>query len=112
MGITFKEGVPDSRNSKAVDVYNSLLSLGAQIAVYDPLAYADEVEHEYGIKLCAQDDLAGSDLVVVAVAHQDFKSFILNNLKVIAKPGAFVFDIKNILSKDEIEKLGFKYWTL
>jgi len=112
LGITFKEDVPDSRNSKAVDIYKGLSSLGAQISVYDPLAYHDEVEHEYGISLCEQNDLQSSDLVVIAVAHLDFKDLVLNNLNNIAKPGSFIFDIKKILSKEAVEKKGYKYWTL
>ena len=111
-GITFKENVPDARNSKVADIYFGLVKNGLQPYVFDPLAYADEVEYEYKIKLVGKDSLPKADLLVIAVAHDEFKSILGDQLDAIINPGAIIFDIKNILNRKEIESKGYKYWTL
>ncbi len=110
-GITFKENVPDSRNSKAVDILKELKNRGAQVQVYDPLAYEDEVQHEYNLKLSKKEDLGLADILFVVVAHDNFKDD-LKDINNFLKPGGLVVDIKNILNKGEIISQGFNYWTL
>lgn len=110
-GITFKENVPDSRNSKAVDILKELKNRGAQVQVYDPLAYEDEVQHEYNLKLSKKEDLGLADILFVVVAHDNFKDD-LKDINKFLKPGGLVVDIKNILNKGEIISQGFNYWTL
>jgi UDP-N-acetyl-D-galactosamine dehydrogenase len=110
-GVTFKENVPDSRNSKAVDIIRSLEKNGAQVQIYDPLAYHDELLHEYNLKLTNKDDLSVADVLFLVVAHDIFKDD-LKEIKKFLKPGGLVVDIKNILNKEEIISLGFNYWTL
>jgi UDP-N-acetyl-D-galactosamine dehydrogenase len=69
LGLTFKENVPDLRNSKVVDVIRNLETLGHHVTVHDPLADADEAVHEYGLVL-KPDALAHHyDIVIGAVAH-------------------------------------------
>ena len=73
LGITFKENIPDIRNSKVVDIYNELKEYGIEVYVYDPYAYPEEVKEEYGIELI--DDINERkpyDAVVVAVKHKQF----------------------------------------
>ena len=72
LGLTFKENVPDMRNSKVVDIVSELKSFGAAVQVHDPLAVAGEVRHEYGIELMARDAIAPADAVVLAVPHQAY----------------------------------------
>ncbi|MFN7167912.1 MAG: nucleotide sugar dehydrogenase [Pannonibacter sp.] len=72
LGLTYKANVPDTRNSKVVDLITELQSFGADVRVHDPLADADETTHEYGLSLSALEDLAGSDAVVLAVPHRGF----------------------------------------
>lgn len=110
-GITFKENVPDSRNSKAVDILKELKNRGAQVQVYDPLAYEDEVQHEYNLKLSKKEDLELVDILFIVVAHDNFKDD-LKDVNHFLKPGGLVVDIKNILNKGEIISQGFNYWTL
>lgn len=110
-GITFKENVPDSRNSKAVDILRELKNRGADVQVYDPLAYEDEVAHEYDLKLTKKENLSVADLLFVVVAHDNFKEDLLD-LKKFLKPGGLVVDIKNILDKNIVISAGFNYWTL
>ncbi len=110
-GITFKENIPDSRNSKAAAIYDELKKEKITATVFDQVADEQEVEHEYSIKLCRANP-PQADVLVVAVAHAEFKNMLNSNLSKYAKPGALVFDIKHILNKSEVEKLGFNYWTL
>jgi UDP-N-acetyl-D-galactosamine dehydrogenase len=95
LGITFKENCPDIRNSKVIDVINELKSFGCLVDVYDPWANPDEVKHEYKIdSLSFIADLPhfinGHTTIVLAVAHNEFKSIDLSTIK----PGAIIYDIK------------------
>src|SRR5262245_5499599 len=72
LGVTFKEDVPDVRNSKVVDIVSELKSFGATVQVHDPLAAASEVQREYGIELMDQSDIAPADAVVLAVPHKSY----------------------------------------
>ncbi len=72
LGMTFKENVPDARNSKVVDIVNGLKSAGADVQVHDPMASADDARHEYGIDLIAMDRIKPADAVVFAVAHDEY----------------------------------------
>jgi UDP-N-acetyl-D-galactosamine dehydrogenase len=70
LGLTFKENVPDIRNSKAVDIIRELRSFGVGVQVHDPLATANEAFQEYGISVTAEDALSAGDAVVLAVPHE------------------------------------------
>jgi UDP-N-acetyl-D-galactosamine dehydrogenase len=70
--MTFKEDVPDIRNSKVIDIIRELERFGIRVQVTDPLALADETRHEYGVELTALESLAPADSVILAVAHRDY----------------------------------------
>jgi UDP-N-acetyl-D-glucosamine/UDP-N-acetyl-D-galactosamine dehydrogenase len=70
LGMTFKENVPDTRNSKVADIVNELRSFGLPAQVHDPLADPCEVKCEYGIELMPIDALQPADAVIFAVAHE------------------------------------------
>ncbi len=72
LGLTYKANVPDTRNSKVVDLVRELAGFGTNVLVHDPLALKDEVELEYGLQLHGLNDLSGADAVVLAVPHNDF----------------------------------------
>jgi len=72
LGMTFKENVPDIRNSKVIDVVRELERFGVRVQVHDPLALADETKEEYGVTLTAMEKLAPADAVILAVAHKDY----------------------------------------
>lgn len=98
LGITFKENCPDVRNTKVVDILNTLADYGTSITVYDPWAVPDEVEHEYGWK--SQQELNSAcdyDAVILAVSHNKFKELDINKL---CKNRAVVYDVKGILPKE------------
>jgi len=79
LGITFKENCPDIRNSKVVDVINSLKEYETNVTVYDPWANPEEVKHEYGLDILTKIPEEKFDAVVVAVAHKEFKEIELKS---------------------------------
>jgi len=72
LGLTFKENVPDIRNSKVIDVISGLIAAGIEVAVHDPHADPAETHHEYSIDLVATDDLPAADAVILAVPHATY----------------------------------------
>jgi UDP-N-acetyl-D-glucosamine/UDP-N-acetyl-D-galactosamine dehydrogenase len=100
LGLTFKEEVPDIRNSKVVDIVRELKSFGIKVQVHDPIALPDEAMEEYEIELVSRDALQPSDAVVLAVSHRDFvhKGWAL--ITSLLKPGAgVVLDVKGCLDR-------------
>jgi UDP-N-acetyl-D-glucosamine/UDP-N-acetyl-D-galactosamine dehydrogenase len=100
LGMTFKENVPDARNSKVADIVSELESFGVAVQVHDPLADPREVKQEYGIELAAMDALSPADAVILAVAHDAFISggwpFVTRLLK---GSGGIVLDVKSMLDR-------------
>ena len=72
LGLTFKENCPDLRNSKVIDVIRELQAYGCEVSVHDPVAESAEAQHEYGVSLCAWDDLPRAEAIVAAVAHREY----------------------------------------
>lgn len=98
LGITFKENCPDIRNSKVVDVIQELKSYGTNVDIYDPQADAEEVLHEYGLKLTSKPDKK-YNAIVLAVSHDDFKSI---DWKTIKGDKTVVYDVKGQLDKSMV----------
>lgn len=112
LGLTFKEDVPDIRNSGAVAVIRELESFGFDVQVHDPLALPSDANHEYGIDLVAETDLQPADAVVFAVAHKpfldrgwDFITGLLEN-----GTGAAI-DVKSMLDRDTVPE-NIDLWRL
>lgn len=97
MGLTFKEDVPDLRNSKVVDVIERLRWLGHTITVHDPLADADEARHEYGLELDRDALTRRYDAVVLAVPHAEYLAMDAAAIGGLVKDGGLVADIKGAL---------------
>ncbi|MDR0479349.1 MAG: nucleotide sugar dehydrogenase [Burkholderiaceae bacterium] len=104
LGITFKENVPDIRNSKAVDLVREFMSWGFDVQVVDPLADPAEVEHEYGIKLTSGSACQPASAVVLAVAHDDFVSNGWDRVLAHIPPDqdAVVADVKGALPRQDV----------
>ena len=108
LGLTFKENVPDIRNSKVVDIVRELSSFGIAAQVHDPLAPAQEAERQYGIKLATMPALRPADAVVLAVGHEDYVRGGWPLMRKLLKPGGgIVLDVKSLLDRaakpDEVE---------
>ena len=101
LGITFKENCPDVRNTKVVDVINSLKSFGINVTIYDPWAKPEEVLKEYDLKCLAKTPNNKYDGIVLSVAHNEFKKINLSKLK---KQNSIVFDVKNFFPKELVDK--------
>jgi UDP-N-acetyl-D-galactosamine dehydrogenase len=112
LGFTFKEDCPDVRNTKVIDVINELKDYNAKIYCCDPVADASDAEHEYGIKFDKFADLPPVQLLIVAVAHAEFKQMDLDTLLSTVQPGGVILDVKSILPKEEIARRGYILWRL
>ncbi len=115
-GITFKENIPDIRNSKVVDIIKLLKEYGINPMVVDPEADAEEAKHQYGIDLVKLEDINNVDCVVFAVAHNIFKQMSIDDVDSLF--GGFcnrekvIIDVKSIFDRLELEKKGYSYWKL
>lgn len=99
-GITFKENVPDIRNSKVVDVIRELQRLGMDVVVSDCLADPDEVREEYGLELVQEDALGEAEAVVLAVPHAAYLEHGWDFVGDRLKGGGAVMDLKARLDRD------------
>ena len=112
LGLTFKENVPDLRNSKVVDVIEHLKGRGHAVHVHDPLAHAEEARQLYGIDLCSSlEDVSGFDCLIGAVAHTEYRAFVPEDFARLVRPGGIVADIKGIW-RDVALPEGLRRWHL
>ena len=110
LGVTFKENVPDIRNSKVIDVVRELESVGIDVQVHDPVADRDAAQHEYGLTLTSLEDLKLADAVIIAVRHNAFTSDPWNFVSGLLSPGApIVLDVKCLLDRAQTPQ-GFTLW--
>jgi UDP-N-acetyl-D-galactosamine dehydrogenase len=112
LGLTFKENVPDTRNSRVVDVVRELESFGAKVFVHDPVACPKEAEHEYGIRLVDWEALPQAAAVVAAVAHDEFKNRPLDAILAKLAPNGVYVDVKNQADAAALRARGIDVWRL
>jgi len=112
LGITFKENVPDLRNSKVVDLIAELKTYGVEVAVHDPVADAEEARQAYGVTLLPWDELPRADALVVAVVHTSFttKSIALYANKI--RAGGCFIDVKSQFDVGALRAAGLTVWRL
>ncbi|CAA7615879.1 nucleotide sugar dehydrogenase [Magnetospirillum sp. SS-4] len=112
LGLTFKENVPDLRNSKVVDVISGLRAEGHHVSVHDPLADPAEAAHEYSETLMPSlDAAAGYDCVVGAVPHSPYLAFSRETFETLLRPGGLVADVKGMWRGMDIPD-GMGLWRL
>ncbi|WP_027180258.1 nucleotide sugar dehydrogenase [Maridesulfovibrio bastinii] len=114
LGLTFKENVPDLRNTKVVDVVEELRSFGVNVLVHDPLADPEEAKEEYGLELVSMEELHDLEAVILAVSHDQYKSFGPEEIKALFKnpDKAVVIDVKGFFDPKELTDAGISYWRL
>jgi UDP-N-acetyl-D-galactosamine dehydrogenase len=105
LGLTFKENIPDLRNSKVADLVSTLGHLGHAVTVHDPHADAADASREYGISLVDDALTRTYDLVVLAVPHREYIEKGGQALRALVADGGTLADLKGELS-------GFADWTL
>ena len=111
LGFTFKENVPDIRNSKVIDIYTKLRSYGVKPLVHDPLADPQAILEEYGIAVAGWEDLRGLDALILAVPHSEYGRLGADRLCELAKDGGLFVDIKSKFRPEEL-RADLKYWSL
>ena len=97
LGFTFKENCPDFRNTKVIDIVNELKTYGASVDIFDPWVDVAEVRQEYDIELTEDPQPGAYDVVVLAVAHDQFREMGEQGIKAYGKPESVFFDIKYLL---------------
>jgi UDP-N-acetyl-D-galactosamine dehydrogenase len=113
LGITFKENVPDLRNTKVVDIVAELEDYGVKVSVHDPLADPDEAMRYYGLTLEPMENLSGVDAVILAVGHQAYRALGLEGTAGLCDGGKpILIDIKGIYSPAAAAALDIAYWRL
>ncbi len=111
LGLTFKENVPDLRNSRIPDIIAELRQYGIEPLVHDPLAAADEAEREYGVKLRPWPELDNLDALIVAVAHRAYMEKPTEELLHMLCPGGVLMDVKSAFDPAEVPET-VQYWSL
>ncbi|MBT8493068.1 MAG: nucleotide sugar dehydrogenase, partial [Deltaproteobacteria bacterium] len=109
LGLTFKENVPDLRNSRVPDIIEELAEFGITCMVHDPLANPEEAASDYGIKLSPRDDLGELDALILAVPHSEYLSDPAAVLGLV-RSGGVVIDVKSVLAPPAEREL--RYWSL
>ncbi|MCI2285467.1 Vi polysaccharide biosynthesis UDP-N-acetylglucosamine C-6 dehydrogenase TviB [Colwellia sp. MSW7] len=99
LGLTFKENCPDIRNTKIVDIVHELKEYNVNVDVYDPWASSKETQHEYGIELIDEPKNNHYDAVILAVAHNEFKTYDQARFNKLMKADSVIYDLKNVLLK-------------
>ena len=116
LGLTFKENCPDTRNSKVDDIIKRLAEYEIKPIVVDPWASDRDAMREYGVVLTKLEDVKDADCIIVAVAHNEFKSLRLNDIKKLFKNSAdaekVLIDVKGLYKVAELKESGMKYWRL
>jgi UDP-N-acetyl-D-galactosamine dehydrogenase len=111
LGLTFKEDVPDLRNSRVPDIINELVQFGVQPIVHDPLGDPEEAMHEYGVKLSPLEKFQNLDAMVLAVSHKAYLEQPKGALIERVRDGGAFIDVKSALSPGQMER-GISYWSL
>ena len=112
LGLTFKEDVPDTRNSRVVDIVRELESFGLQVQVHDPLASPADAQHEYGLSITELGGLRPADAVILAVAHSSYIEGGWSLIQKLLIGGAgLVFDVKMKLDRSTKPE-GIELWRL
>jgi UDP-N-acetyl-D-galactosamine dehydrogenase len=113
LGLTFKENVPDLRNSKVPDIIKELQEYGVQVLVHDPLAESEEAVAEYGLHLSDWSNLSDADGIVLAVAHRAYTEMGQQKIVSLLRSGqqGVVIDVKSVLDHNTFPK-HIAYWRL
>lgn len=116
LGLTFKENCPDTRNSKVNDIIKQLNKYSISPIVVDPWAAPYEAYEEYGVKLTPIEDVNNADCIIIAVAHDEFKSLSIDKIKSMYGENRdhqnVLIDVKGLLKIKDLIASGLKWWRL
>ncbi len=111
LGLTFKENVPDLRNSKVPDIAKELHEYDVNVLIHDNHADAEEARHEYKIELVGDEELKDLDAVIVAVSHDTYLQLGAKGIEALVKPGGVVVDVKALYDPKDFSAQTL-YWSL
>lgn len=111
LGFTFKENVPDIRNSKVVDIYRELRAFGIMPMVNDPLADPETVQRAYGVELTPMDRLTDLSALIFAVSHREYEALGADVLNAMVAPDGVVVDVRAFVDPDTLRP-DITYWSL
>lgn len=103
LGLSFKENCPDVRNTKIIDIVHELKDYHIEVDVYDPWVDAGEVYQEYQLDLVSEPKSHYYDAVVIAVAHQQFKTLVRQDIEKMAKDNFVLYDLKYVMPKHDVD---------
>jgi UDP-N-acetyl-D-glucosamine/UDP-N-acetyl-D-galactosamine dehydrogenase len=112
LGLTFKENLPDLRNSKVIDVIRELKSFGVNVHIHDPTASSEDAFEEYGVYLTKWEDLPKSAGVIMAVSHADYIARGVENIQKLISPAGVFVDVKSAFNEEQFTSKGFTCWRL
>jgi len=108
LGVTFKENCPDIRNSKVFDIISELKEFGLKVQVHDPIADVSGSS----VELMPLDRLVPADIVIVAVAHEQYRQLSDDQMAWLCGLKGIIFDVKSILSRESLQAKGLHYFRL
>ena len=111
LGFTFKENVPDVRNSKVIDIVRELASFGIAPLVHDPMASPDEVLAEYQLMLSPIEEFRGLHALILAVPHRAYRDFGAAELSAMIETGGVFIDVKARVDPATLRE-DIRYWSL
>jgi UDP-N-acetyl-D-galactosamine dehydrogenase len=97
MGFTFKENVPDTRNTKVADLIRTLRDFVAEVVTYDPMADVELAKHQYGVDITDTLPQGPFDAVILAVKHRPIAALGESGIKALLAPGGLIYDLKGVL---------------
>ena len=113
LGFTFKENCQDTRNTKVFDIVKELREYGIEPMIFDPVVDAEEARKFYGIDVKREGQLCRMDALIVAVAHDVFKTYDMEMLNAFYQKGEKVLvDVKGLFDKEAFKAAGYHYWRL
>jgi len=111
VGLTFKQDVPDLRNTKVVDIVKELREFGIDPMLHDPLVTAAEAAREYGVRMKPWEELTGLDALLLAVPHREIISKPMEELLQPLHQGGLLLDLKSAIDPSSVRP-DVKYWSL
>jgi UDP-N-acetyl-D-galactosamine dehydrogenase len=100
MGFTFKENVPDTRNTKVADLVRTLRDFVTEVVVYDPMADIELAKHEYGVEITNELPSGPFNAIILAVKHKPIDQLGEAGIKALLAPDGLIYDLKDILPRD------------
>ena len=111
LGLTFKENVPDIRNTKVVDIHRELRAYGLQPLIHDPLAAPAAAEEEHGLQLSELGQLRDLHALILAVPHRHYGEIDAGAMSAMVVPQGLLVDVKSQIAPDKLRS-DIEYWSL